>query len=85
MDIFLLKNLQNDISRIDLIGIITGHIIFGIALTYLFDWSWLRNLMSEEEKEKMLSGYNWKDLLADAGFIAIIAGIILLLISIFFK
>ena len=52
MKIFLLIEFAKDISRIDLVGIILGHIIFGIALTQLLDWSWLKNLMNEEDKEK---------------------------------
>ena len=65
MDYFLFTSLAREISRIDLIGIIVGHIIFGFALTQLLDWSWLKNLMSDKDKEKMLKGYNWKDLLDD--------------------
>ena len=72
-----------DISRIDLIGILLGHFIFAIALTQLLDWSWLKNLMSEEDKIKMLNSYTWKDLLADGAIIAVVIGIIFLIVSIF--
>tara|TARA_B100000212_G_scaffold311682_1_gene263539 strand:+ start:131 stop:385 length:255 start_codon:yes stop_codon:yes gene_type:complete len=83
MDIFLLVEFTKDISKIDLIGIILGHIIFGVALTQLLDWTWLKNLMNEEDKEKMLKGYNWKDLVVDCSIIAVVLGILFLIISSF--
>ena len=83
MKIFLLIEFAKDITKIDLIGIIFGHIIFGIALTQLLDWSWLKNLMNEEDKEKMLKGYNWKDLLVDVSIISVVIGILFLIISAF--
>ena len=83
MDIFLLVDIAKDISKIDLIGIIFGHIIFGIAITQLLDWSWLKNLMSEEDKEKMLKSYNWKDLIVDISIISVVLGILFLIISAF--
>ena len=83
MKIFLLIEFAEDITKIDLIGIIFGHIIFGIALTQLLDWSWLKNLMNEEDKEKMLKGYNWKDLIVDISIISVVLGILFLIISAF--
>ena len=83
MHIFLLVEFAKDLSKIDLIGIILGHIIFGIALTQILDWSWLKNLMNEEDKEKMLKGYNWKDLLVDISIISVVLGILFLIISAF--
>ena len=83
MEIFLLVEFTKDISKIDLIGIIFGHIIFGIALTQLLDWSWLKNLMKEEDKEKMLNSYNWKDLLVDVSIVSVVLGVLFLIISAF--
>ena len=83
MKIFLIIEFAKDISKIDLIGIIFGHIIFGIALTQLLDWSWLKNLMTEEDKEKMLKGYNWKDLIVDVSIISVVLGILFLILSTF--
>tara|TARA_Y100001978_G_scaffold163518_1_gene150280 strand:+ start:81 stop:335 length:255 start_codon:yes stop_codon:yes gene_type:complete len=83
MKIFLLIEIAKDISKIDLIGIILGHIIFGIALTQLLDWTWLKNLMSEEDKEKILKGYNWKDLLVDFSIVSVVLGILFLIVSAF--
>ena len=83
MDYFLITSFTREISSIDLIGIILGHIIFGFALTQLLDWSWLKNLMSDKDKEKLLQGYNWKDLLVDSAIITVFIGFLFLLISLF--
>ena len=83
MDFFIITSLTKDISRIDLIGILFGHLIFGVALTHLLDWKWLKNLMSEEDKARMLKSYTWKDLLVDGAVITIVLGIVSLIISIF--
>ena len=83
MDYFIFTSFAKDVSLIDLIGILVGHIIFAIALTQLLDWNWLKNLMSEEDKKRMLKSYTWKDLLADGAIITIVIGILFLLVSIF--
>ena len=83
MNYFIITSFAKDVSLIDLIGILLGHIIFAIALTQLLDWNWLKNLMSEEEKQRMLKSYTWKDLLADGAVITVVLGILFLVISIF--
>ena len=83
MEFFSITSFTKEISRIDLFGILVGHLIFAIGLTQLLDWSWLKNLMSEEDKIKMLNSYTWKDLLVDGGIIAVVIGIIFLIVSIF--
>ncbi len=83
MEYFSITSFTREISRIDLIGILIGHFIFAMALTQLLDWSWLKNLMSEEDKIKMLNSYTWKDLLVDGAIIAVVIGIIFLIVSIF--
>ena len=83
MLIFLITSFTKDISKIDLIGLILGHIIFAVALTQLLDWSWLKNLMTEDEKKRVLNSYTWKDLIVDSGIIAVILGIIFIISSIF--
>jgi len=83
VDFFIITSLSKDISRIDLIGILIGHLIFGIALTKLLDWTWLKNLMSEEDKARMLKSYTWKDLLVDGAIVTVVLGIIFLIISFF--
>ena len=83
MDLFIITGFTKDISRIDLIGILIGHLIFGVALTKLLDWKWLKNLMTEEDKTRMLKSYIWKDLLVDGAIVTVVLGIIFLIISIF--
>ena len=83
MEYFGITSFTREISRIDLIGILVGHVIFAIALTQLLDWKWLKNLMNEEDKKKMLNNYIWKDLLVDGAIIAVVIGIISLIVSIF--
>ena len=55
MEYFIIKSFTRDISQIDLLGLISGHLVFSIEMTKLLDWKWLVNLMSKEEKIKMLS------------------------------
>ena len=79
MDFFIITSLTRDISRIDLFGILIGHLIFGVALTQLLDWTWLKNLMNEEDKTRMLKSYTWKDLLVDGAIVTVVLGIIFLI------
>jgi len=83
VDFFIITSLTKDISKFDLIGILFGHLIFGIAMTQLLDWKWLKNLMSEEDKTRMLKSYTWKDLLVDGAIVTVVLGLIFLIISIF--
>jgi len=83
VDFFIITSLTKDISRVNVIGILIGHLIFGIALTQILDWTWLKNLMSEEDKTRMLKNYIWKDLLVDGAIVTVVLGIIFLIISIF--
>ena len=83
MDFFIITSLTKDISRIDLIGILFGHLSFGVGLTQLLDWTGEKNLMSEEDKTRMLKSYTWKDLLVDGAIVTVVLGIIFLIISIF--
>ena len=83
MEFFSITSFSKEISRIDLIGILAGHLVFAIALTQILDWTWLKNLMSEEDKIKMLNSYTWKDLLVDGAIIAVVIGIIFLIVSVF--
>ena len=83
MEYFSITSFTREISSIDLIGILVGHFVFAIAITKLLDWSWLKNLMREEDKIKLLNSYTWKDLLVDGAIIAVAIGIIFLIVSIF--
>jgi len=83
VNFFIITSLAKNISRVDLVGILIGHLIFGFALTQLLDWKWLKNLMSEEDKIRMLKSYTWRDLLVDGAIITVFIGIIFLIISFF--
>jgi len=83
VEYFSITSFTREISRVDLIGILAGHFVFAVALTKILDRSWIKNLMSEEDKIKMLKSYTWKDLLVDAAIIAVVIGIIFLIVSIF--
>ena len=85
MKYFIITSFTREISNLDLIGLLSGHIIFAIAMTKLLDWKWLKNLMSEEDKIKMLKSYTWKDLLVDLAIVSVVIGIIFVLVSIFMK
>ena len=32
---------QSSLTTIDVVGVLAGHIIFGVAATLLIDWSWI--------------------------------------------
>ena len=83
MGYFIITSFTREISPLDLIGLLIGHLVFAISLTQLLNWKWLKNLMSEEDKIKMLNSYTWKDLLVDGSIIAVVIGIIFLIVSIF--
>ncbi len=83
MIFFLITSLTKEISKYNLLGILLGHVIFATAMTQLLDWTWLNNLMSEDDKIKMLKFYTWRDLLVDGAIISVILGIIFVIISIF--
>ena len=83
MEFFSIISFSREISRFDLFGILIGHLVFAVALTQILDWTWLKNLMSEEDKIKMLNSYTWKDLLVDGAIITVVVGIIFLIVSIF--
>ncbi len=85
MKYLIITNFAREISRVDFIGILIGHIVFAFALTQFLDWTWLKNLMSEEDKIKMLNSYTWKDLLVDGAIISVVFGLVFLIISIFLK
>ncbi len=51
-------------------------------MTKILDWKWLENLISKENKIKMLS-YTLKDLLVDGVIISVVMVAIFLVINIF--
>ena len=48
---------QESLTTIDVVGVLVGHILFGIAATLLLDWSWIP--LSPQQKE---SGRSLKEI-----------------------
>ena len=48
---------QESLTTIDVIGVLVGHILFGVAATLLLDWSWIP--LSPQQKG---SGRSLKDI-----------------------
>ena len=48
---------QESLTKIDVIGVLFGHILFGVAATLLIDWSWIP--LSSQQKD---SGQSLKDI-----------------------
>ena len=54
---------QESLTTIDVVGVIVGHILFGVAATLLIDWSWIP--MSPQQKK---SGRSLKDIKRNWGW-----------------
>ena len=48
---------ESSLTTIDVVGVLVGHIIFGIAATFLIDWSWIP--LSPQQRE---SGRSLKEI-----------------------
>ena len=48
---------QESLTTIDVIGVLAGHILFGVIATLLFDWSWIP--LSNQQKN---SGRSLKEI-----------------------
>ena len=48
---------QESLTFIDVAGVLVGHILFGVAATLVFDWSWIP--LSPQQKE---SGRSLKEI-----------------------
>ena len=48
---------QESLTTIDVVGVLVGHILFGVAATLLLDWSWIP--LSPQQKN---SGRSLKDI-----------------------
>ncbi len=44
---------QESLTKIDVIGVVIGHLIFGIAATLFLNWNWIP--MNEKEKKRAKS------------------------------
>tara|TARA_Y100001968_G_scaffold304183_1_gene318991 strand:+ start:138 stop:398 length:261 start_codon:yes stop_codon:yes gene_type:complete len=45
---------QESLTSIDVIGVLFGHIIFGVAATLLIDWSWIPLSTQQKNSGKSL-------------------------------
>ena len=48
---------QQSLTTVDVVGVLAGHILFGVAATLLVDWSWIP--LSTQQKN---SGRSLKDM-----------------------
>ena len=44
---------QESLTTVDVVGVLVGHVLFGIAATLLIDWSWIT--LSPQQKESARS------------------------------
>ena len=45
---------QESLTKIDVIGVLAGHILFGIVATLLIDWSWIPLSIQQRESGRSL-------------------------------
>ena len=54
---------QESLTKIDVIGVLAGHFIFAVAMTFLLDWSWIPLTAEEKATGRSLSdikkGWGW--------------------------
>ena len=48
---------QESLTTVDVVGVLIGHILFGVVATLLFDWSWIP--LSPQQRE---SGRSLKEI-----------------------
>ena len=48
---------QESLTTVDVVGVIVGHVLFGVAATLLIDWSWIP--LSPQQRE---SGRSLKEI-----------------------
>jgi hypothetical protein len=48
---------QESLTTVDVVGVLVGHVLFGVAATLLIDWSWIP--LSSQQKE---SGRSLKEI-----------------------
>ena len=46
---------QESLTTIDVVGVLVGHILFGVAATLLFDWSWIPLSPQQKNSAKSLN------------------------------
>ena len=48
---------QESLTTVDVVGVLFGHVLFGVAATFLIDWSWIP--LSPQQRE---SGRSLKEI-----------------------
>ena len=48
---------QESLTTVDVVGVLVGHVLFGVAATLLIDWSWIP--LSSQQRE---SGRSLKEI-----------------------
>ena len=56
---------QESLTTIDVVGVLIGHFLFGVAATFLFNWSWIplspQQKKSGRSLEDIKSSWGWEE------------------------
>ena len=56
---------QESLTTIDVVGVLVGHILFGVAATLLIDWSWIPLTAQEKDSGRSLTdikrSWGWEE------------------------
>ena len=56
---------QESLTTIDVVGVLAGHFLFGVAATLLIDWSWIPLSSQQKASGKSLKeikkGWGWEE------------------------
>ena len=54
---------QESLTKVDVIGVLAGHVVFAVAMTLFLDWSWIPLTAEEKKNGRSLSeikkGWGW--------------------------
>ena len=54
---------QESLTAVDVVGVLVGHILFGVVATILFDWSWIplspQQKSSGRSLKEIKKGWGW--------------------------
>ena len=45
---------QESLTRIDVIGVLIGHFVFAVAMTFVLDWNWIPLTIEEKARGRSL-------------------------------
>ena len=56
---------QESLTTVDVVGVLVGHVLFGVAATLLIDWSWIPLSPQQRESGRSLKeikgGWGWDE------------------------